>query len=278
MKRRSHKAGSAQVVRRVSKDKSARQIRADLATELYSLVQRALKDFGVSAAEQRGAIKRLPHLKSAPRISGPMLRDTRNLGALLLEWTRDVDYLDMDGKPAVLSIRGPGSTFESLVGRFLPYKKVDDVVAMASETAEVVKRPGGKIALLGGIMVNVMHSRERSLAFAVSQVDKVLKTSVHNWDMHTRGRPADRMQRLVIGLIPRAQFDPFMRELRPQIYDLLLRVDSSFKNNQPKSTRASRRASAVSVGVYVSEEDDLVRAGVDADAPPRVRRKRKRRN
>jgi hypothetical protein len=249
-----------------------------LATELYSLVQHALKDFGVSAAEQRGAIKRLPHLKSAPRISGPMLRDTRNLGALLLEWTRDVDYLDMDGKPAVLSIRGSGSTFENLAGRFLPYKKVDDVVAMACETAEVVKRPGGKIALLGGIMVNVMHSPERSLAFAVSQVDKVLKTSVHNWDMHTSGRPTDRMQRLVIGLIPRAQFDPFMRELRPQIYDLLLRVDSSFKNNQPKSARASKRASAVSVGVYVSEEDDLVRAGVDADAPRPKRRRRQRRN
>jgi hypothetical protein len=267
----------SKTARRSLTPKSARQIRTDLATELYSLVRRALQDFGVSAAEQRGVIKRLPYLKGAPRVSGPMLRDTRNLGALLLEWTRDVKYLDKDGKPKVLSIRGLGSTFESLAGRFLPYKKLDDVVSMACETAEVVKRPGGKIALLGGIMVNVMHSPERSLAFAVTQVDKLLKTSVHNWLMHTRGRTADRMQRLAIGLIPRAQFDPFMRELRPQIYDLLLRADSSFINNQPKSARARRGASAVSVGVYVSEEDDLVRAGVDANAPRLKRQKVKRR-
>jgi len=195
-----------------------------------------------------------------------MLRDTRNLGALLLEWTRDVQYLEKDGKPKVLNIEGPGPSFEGLVGRFLPYKKVEDVVGMACETAEVVKRPGDKIALLGGIMVNVMNSPERSLAFAVAQVDKLLKTSVHNWLMHSSGRTADRMQRLAVGLIPRAQFAAFMRELRPQIYDLLLRVESSLKNNQPKSSGAERRASAVSVGVYVSEEDDLVRAGVDTNS------------
>jgi hypothetical protein len=268
---------SSRVARRVSGDKSARQIRADLATELYSLVRRALQDFGVSGAEQRDVIRRLPNLKTVPRVSGPMLRDTRNLGALLLEWTRDLQYLDKDGKPKVLNIRGPGPTFESLVGRFLPYRKVEDVVAMACETAEVVKRPGAKIALLGGIMVNVMHSPERSLAFAISQVDKLLKTSVHNWLMHCSGRPADRMQRLTIGLIPRAHFDAFMRELRPQIYDLLLRADSSFTNNQPKSSRTRRGASAVSVGVYVSEEDDLVRAGVDANSRSVKRGKRKRR-
>ena len=54
-----------------------------------------------------------------------------------------------------------------------------------------------------------------------------------------------------------------MGELRPQIYDLLLRVDSSIERNQPKAARGLRSASAVSVSVYVSREDDLERAGVD---------------
>ena len=71
------------------------------------------------------------------------------------------------------------------------------------------------------------------------------------------------MERVVIGVISRANFKPFMDELRPQIYDLLLRVDSSIERNQPKSARSLRTASAVSVSVNVGQEDDLERAGVD---------------
>jgi hypothetical protein len=71
------------------------------------------------------------------------------------------------------------------------------------------------------------------------------------------------MERVVTGVISRANFEAFMGELRPQIYDLLLRVDSSVERNQPKTARSLRAASAVSVSVYVSQEDDLERAGVD---------------
>ena len=51
--------------------------------------------------------------------------------------------------------------------------------------------------------------------------------------------------------------------MRPQIYDLLLRVDSSIERNQPKTARSLRAATAVSVSVNVGQEDDLERAGVD---------------
>jgi hypothetical protein len=71
------------------------------------------------------------------------------------------------------------------------------------------------------------------------------------------------MERMVTGVILRANFDAFMNELRPQIYDLLLRVDSSIERHQPKSARGLRAASAVSVSVYVNQGDDLERAGVD---------------
>jgi len=88
------------------------------------------------------------------------------------------------------------------------------------------------------------------------------------------------MERMVSGVISRAQFKAFMRELRPQIYDLLLGVDSSVQRYQPKSARALRGATAVSVGMYVSQDDDLERAGLDASgllAPTRRRAKPKHR-
>jgi hypothetical protein len=60
-----------------------------------------------------------------------------------------------------------------------------------------------------------------------------------------------------------------VRPQRPQIYDLLQRVDSSVQHRQPKTARALKSATAVSVGVYVSQEDDWERAGIDASAVAR---------
>jgi len=84
------------------------------------------------------------------------------------------------------------------------------------------------------------------------------------------------MERMVLGVISAREFDGLMGELRPQIYDLLQRVDSSVQQRQPRSAQSLRRATAVSVGVYVSREDNWERAGIDAGplVPPARRRSR----
>jgi hypothetical protein len=198
-----------------------------------------------------------------PYVSGPLLRDTRSLCALLLEWSRDGEYLDPDGKPRVLAIKGAGATFEALSRRFLPKRDLNDVVAMACATAEVTTRPGGKIALLGSIMVNVAKSTENLLAHAIRQIDQLLETILHNAIVNRRGSADGHMERMVLGVISAKEFEGFMSELRPQIYDLLQRVDSSVQQRQPPSGRSLRGATAVSVGIYVSREEDWERAGID---------------
>ena len=80
------------------------------------------------------------------------------------------------------------------------------------------------------------------------------------------------MHRLVTGIIPRKDYVPFMREFRPQIAGLLARADGSMKNREPKTARALKSATAVSIAVYVSQEDDLARAGIE---PIVVRRRRR---
>jgi hypothetical protein len=242
----------------------APKIREDLSVEFFSLVRLALAKFGVTGAEQERAIERSRHQTRAPYVSGPLLRDTRGLCALLLEWSRDAEYLDPDGKPRVLAIRGAGATFERLARRFLPKKPLNDVVAMACATAEVTTRRGGKIALLGSIMVNVAKSPDNLLAHAIRQIDQLLETILHNAIVNRKGHSNGHMERMVLGVISAKEFDGFMSELRPQIYDLLQRVDSSVQQRQPKSTQSLRGATAVSVGVYVAREDDWDRAGIDA--------------
>ena len=235
----------------------------DLAVELYTLVRLALGEFGVTRGEQRRALERSSALKAPPNVSGRIVRAQLGVGEILLEWSRKAPYLDSEGKPRVLSIAGPGATFESLARRFLPNLRLEDVVALACENSEVLPRPGNRIALLGSILVKPGDTREKYLAHAIRQIDQLLQTLLHNWRVKRNSTERGRMERVVIGVISRANFKAFMDELRPQIYDLLLRVDSSIERNQPKSARSMRDATAVSVSVCAGQEDDLERAGVD---------------
>jgi hypothetical protein len=264
VRRISHKASSSynRARARAAVRPALPQSAEDLAVEFYTLVRLALSEFGITRAQQRRALERSVHLKSAPKVSGRILRTRLGVGEILREWSRKAPYLDSEGKPRVLSVTGPGATFESLARRFLPDISLEEVVALACENSEVVTRPRNRIALLGSILVKLGDTREKYLAQAIRQIDQLLQTLLHNWHLQHKRTERGRMERVVTGVISRANFEAFMGELRPQIYDLLLRVDSSIERNQPKAARGLRAASAVSVSVYVSQEDDLERAGV----------------
>jgi hypothetical protein len=86
------------------------------------------------------------------------------------------------------------------------------------------------------------------------------------------------MERMVTGIISRSEYPSFMQELRPQIYDVLQRVDSSVERRQPTIPRALKDATAVSVVVFVAQEDDWERIGVDLEPLRRQIESRKRRS
>lgn len=256
--------GGAGQKRSAGLSESAVPLPEALAVELYTLVRLALGQLGVTEGAQRRAMERSRSLTQAPHVSGPLLRDTRGLCGLLLEWSREEEFLDAQGKPRILAIKGQGATFQTLAARFLPQVPLDRVVDMACATAEVATRPGGKIALLGGVLVNVVKSRNHLLAHAIRQIDQLLETILHNAGVHKKGRGTGRLERMVLGVISREQFNDLSTELQPQIDDLLQRVDSAMQARQPKSRRSLTGATAVSVSVYVSQEEDWARAGIDA--------------
>jgi hypothetical protein len=279
VKRRSKTARPPRGAGRGAGRASVTQTAEDLAVEFYTLVRLALGELGVTRAQQRRALERSRGLKRPPNVSGRILRTQLGVAGILLEWSRKAPYLDSEGRPRVLSVAGPGATFEGLARRFLPNLSLQEVVALACENSEVITRPGNRIALVGSILVKLGDSRERYFAHAIRQIDQLLQTLLHNWHAQQSGVEQSRMERVVIGVISRANFDAFMTELRPQIYDLLLRVDSSIERNQPRTSRGLPAATAVSVSVHVGQEDDLDRAGVDTAlvplAEPGVRAKKR---
>jgi hypothetical protein len=260
--------------------RTARGEQDDLAIELYATIRFMLKEFDFTPTQQKRAFTRASLVKSPPRISGPVLRDSFGVGDILSEWSRAAPYLGGEGKPRVLPITGNGATFESLARRFLPHKTTDEAVALACATAEVVTLPGNSIALIGNILVNVGTKSESRLAHAIRQIDRLCQTILHNSLIHVSGirKQSGHMERAVHGVIARSAFKEFMQELRPQIDDLLHRVDSSMEVRKPQSLRSMQGATAVSVSVYVSQETDLERAGVDTQSTftSRARQKSKK--
>jgi hypothetical protein len=259
------RAGAPEKVTRggVARSKTTNTVREELAVEFYSIVNLALAQYGLTPAQRGKAAKRAMQLTSMPRVSGPVLSDSRDLGALLLEWSRNPLYVDADGKPRVLAIEGKGATFESLAQQFLSHKPLREVLDLICKSAEVVIRPHQRIALVGSVLVNLVGSPEGPLAHTIRQVDQLVQSTLYNIQMHKKGRVDGRMERLVIGTIPRKEFADLMRELQPQIHELLLSADSSLKRRHPTSVEELRAATAVSVGLYVSQENDFERAGID---------------
>jgi hypothetical protein len=238
-------------------------LRQQLGVELYARVRFALARFDFTPDEQRAAMAEAWKLDTAPAVSGPLLRDGLSLSELLREWSQAPQYLDAHGSPRVLPIEGGDVSFEGLAHRFLPHLPLEEVIHMACEIAEVSIRPGDKIALLGGVMVNHSKSRTKPLAYTIRQIDQLLETSLHNAKLSPDRLELGRMQRVVTGMIPRSEYKAFMRESRPQIADMIGRAEASMEYYQSKATKNAPMV-AVSVIVYVAEEDDWERVGFDA--------------
>lgn len=240
------------------------QVSEELAVELFAIVASALTRLGVSIAGQERALSRSRQLTTPPRVSGPLLRNMRGLSAILRAWSQEAGYLDADGRPRVLSIAGSGWTFQSLASRYLPGAALPAVVESICARAEVAIRPNDRIALLGGDFVNLVDSSDHVLAHGVRQIDQLLGTLVHNASSR-RGRSNEgRMERMLVKVVTRAGFEDLMQAMRPHIGALLEDIESIANSGRPRPDQSLDDATAVSVGVYVSRDDDWERAGIDA--------------
>jgi hypothetical protein len=240
--------------------------REDLAVEAYGVLGAALKGLGLPRVAYQRAMRRARQLPNAPSVSGPLLRNLWGLSELLRAWSREARFRDASGRPRVLLIAGPGATFQSLAKRLLPGMPLAEVLGLACASAQVAVRPGGKIALIGGVLVNYAHSPELILAYAIRHLDQLLTAMLHDATARKNGAPEWRRERMLSGLITRAQFDDLMQELTPVIDDFMRRIERTVQARRPTSRQAMKNSTAVSVGLYVAREDDVERAGMDSAA------------
>jgi hypothetical protein len=225
-----------------------------LALELLGVVRNALAHYGLTPGQQLRLFQRSIRAKTVPKVSASRLSQFRALADLLATWHGEVPYLDADGKPRVLNIRGRGATFESLARQFLPKKSLSDVVGLACRTANVGTLPGDRIALYGDIMVNFSSNAESVLAQAICHATQVFRTGIHNAARTHADGTGRRLERTVHRTIVAGDFEKLQSAIRPQVHDLCDRMDRLLRSSA-KSGKTKQKLGTAGMGIYLYYDD-----------------------
>jgi hypothetical protein len=238
---------------------SRRIVLEQLATELYCVVRLALSEFGLSVADQQRLIHRSKGESRGTPVSNDVLRRFTELGDLIAAWHRDTEYLDIDGKPRILAIKGRGATFETLAKRFLPGMSTSDSVKLACRTAEVGLLGSGKIALYGSTLVKISKNAESALAQCVCHIAWLSQTCVKNFNATQNERTSGRIERITGRIISASDFEAFQKQIRPQIHDLCERVDGMLLPLERRASRLRKNQRPVGMGIYLYADDNFVK-------------------
>jgi hypothetical protein len=225
-----------------------------LALELFSVIRSTLAHYGVNPGEQKRLFQRSLPIKNAPRVSASVLAQFRALGDLIATWHGEVPYLDVDGNPRVLNIKGRGATFESLAHEFLPKMSLDEVIELACRCAHVGTLPGGRIALYGDIMVNFSENAENVLAQAIYHATQLFSTGMHNVARTHADGTGRRLERMVYRSIVASDFEKLQSAIRPQVHDLCDRMDRLFQSSA-KRGKTKKKLGTAGMGIYMYFDD-----------------------
>jgi len=221
-----------------------------LALELLTVIRHALTDHGLSVNRQRLLFTQALRAAAIPDVSGPLLQQFCGLGDLIAAWLEDMPYVDAVGKPRILTIEGPGATFESLAREFLPEVPLPNVVDLACRFANAGTLPGGRIALYGDTMVNFSKSPESALAQTISHIRKLVGTCLHNVQTAQDETATGRLERIVGHVLSLEDFEKFLKIIRPQLHDQCERVDRLLKAAK-KPSRHGATVGTAGIGLYV---------------------------
>jgi hypothetical protein len=251
-----------------SGDLSEKKALEALGLELYSVIRRSLTRFGIPTSHQKLLVERaLRPNKKVPTVSASVLDKYLRLSDLVAAWQLTPGYIDPDGNPRVLNIRGPGPTFEKLTRQFLPAMPLDNAVALACTVANVGTLSGDKVAIYGDMMINTAKTTDSCLAQAIQQIARLLDTCIYNANQPFKGR--GRMERTVVRVIPVSDFGEFQEELRPQIQDLCERVERTLALRASRATTSRQKPCEAGMGIFLFCNSNTKRDPKLATSPDR---------
>jgi hypothetical protein len=195
-------------------------IRDALAIELLTACMAALRTYGLRKSRLAElARKAVTGNAGSMNSAKAVLEAAQQLAEMIAKWGEHPTYLDGSGRPAILSIAGRKSSFQSLAREFFPTYAPSDVVNFGCEANAMERIGKDKVARLNECVV-FTGSSFLILAHSVRTVRRFLGTA--NFNRQPRiAIAAGRPDRTSCGEISDTDFSEFITVMRPQISDLV---------------------------------------------------------
>jgi hypothetical protein len=149
---------------------------------------------------------------------------------ILSAWHHDPDFLDPDGRPALLAVVGTGATFTELMRRYAPALPIVAMIKELKNVKAIEEHTDGRLRALKRTYVPSAVSPER-LRLWSSVLSDVATTIEHNFNRDDT-MPA-RFERRALNLrVDRKALPEFRELLETECQALLERIDDWLASNQ----------------------------------------------
>jgi hypothetical protein len=154
-------------------------LRFALGCELLAVCLEMLTQHGLTRSEL-SRLRRLPLSKRAGiPASTKLFNDISDMGRLVSQWADSPEYVDTEGRPKVLPLKGPGPSFAALATRYFPGRSLKELVEIGIAT-KVLERVGSdKVGHLGACVL-LTGKPILLLGHAVRSIRWFLATASHN--------------------------------------------------------------------------------------------------
>jgi len=188
-----------------------------------------------------------------------------DLPHVMAHWHADPQYLDAQGTPIALPLRGQGPSLAELIARVLPRAPAAEVVN-ALLALRAIRRQGTRYRPTNRYLA-FNHQRASALAHGLTALLGMLRTVEHNVS-----KPASQR------LLERAAINPnFPVDALPLFHQRLKRLAADFlwsvDGDMHRKERRSRSSRTTRVGVGVFAFEDPLFTGTHRDRPSADRRR-----
>jgi Family of unknown function (DUF6502) len=230
-----------------------RELLLKLAQELQEMMIESMEGLGVSRKEQMLSYRRASRgLGGKERPSAPLIDRISGIADLLSSWRRDRRYVQADGSPRVLPIKGKDASLETLGKKFVPDMSLGEVLIAITRHGEATVLQGDKVALVGGSVLLTPKTAEMGLALLVNRIRRLSKTMLHNVSLPEGSKGHGRFERQVFGVLSEREFQEYSQAMRSQLQDLCDRAESGLELAADKK---GRKRKACGVGIFVFRDD-----------------------
>ena len=227
-------------------DSRERAIRDTLARELLGVCISALESYGLNRRRLMELAEDAASGDRSTPATTKALQDIYWMGELISDWAESAEYLDSEGRPQVIRIKGRGVSLNSLVHKFFGGRSVEEILKLGCQT-QVMERIGHDKVARFNSCVMFTGNPLLTLAHSARSIRRFLRSASYNaW---TPNDPAHSLpEQTAFNAVPEEDFPEFVRVMREQISSIL-EMGNRWLTSRAIARRQSGSGKKVTMGI-----------------------------